>query len=253
MSKLTDRIQAARTAGRTALVPYLPAGFPDKARFFDQLKQLDDSGADVIEIGVPFSDPVADGPVIEAACNQCLEQGVTLGWILSELKARKGQFASGIVLMGYSNPFVQYGLEQFATDAAEAGVSGIIVPDLPLEEGAEFQVILAARNIDLVWLIGLNTPMGRMQAYAATARGFVYLVSVMGVTGERDALPAAVAAKLAEAKSVFTVPVALGFGLKTPSQLEPVKDLADAAVIGSALVRHIAGGGEAREFMAGWR
>ena len=252
-SLLTQKIEAAKAAGRVALIPFLPGGYPDKERFFRELEALDKAGADVIEIGVPFSDPVADGPVVEEASMECLEEGVTLAWILEELRKRKGNFGAALVLMGYYNPFMQYGLERLARDAAAAGVSGLIVPDLPLAEGEELRLALAEQGVDLVWLIGLNTSLERMKRYAETARGFVYVVSVMGVTGEREGVAEAVRAKLAEAKSVFKLPLALGFGLKRPEQLQGLDGLADAAVFGSALIGHIKAGGDAAGFMSHWK
>lgn len=250
-SRLEAAIRAATAAGRVARIPFLPAGYPDRDRFWTELTALDAHGADVIEIGVPFSDPVADGPTVEAASLACLDQGVTLAWILSELAARKGRFRAPLVLMGYANPFLQHGLDRLAQDCAAAGVSGLIIPDLPLEERGTFETALHAQGIDCIALVGLNTPAERLRRYAATARGFVYLVSVMGVTGERAALPDAVRQKLEEVRSLFPVPVALGFGLSHPDQLRNLP--ADAAVFGSALIRHLSEGGDAATFMERWR
>ena len=252
-SKLGEMMEKARSEGRTALIPFLPGGFPDKDRFWDELKALDEGGADVIEIGVPFSDPVADGPVVEAASLECLERGVNLDWILEGLKARKGQFNAALVLMGYYNPFYQYGLKRFARDAREAGVSGCIVPDLPFEESGPMRSYLLLNDLDLVPLVGLNTSEERMRLYAEGARGFAYFVSVLGTTGVRDVLPEEIREKLTLARDVFDIPIALGFGLKSPSQLEALKGLADGAVFGSSLIRHIRQGGGAAEFMSVWR
>ncbi|GAB7081371.1 tryptophan synthase subunit alpha [Megalodesulfovibrio paquesii] len=253
-SRIETAIRTAAANGRPALIPFLPAGYPSKERFFTELAALDANGADVIEIGVPFSDPVADGPVVEAASLECLDAGVTLAWILSELKALAAAGKSPkapLVLMGYANPFLQYGLDALARDAAEAGVSGMIIPDLPYEEYGPFLEALTPAGVDLIPLIGLNTSPERMQLYAGTARGFVYLVSVLGVTGERDSLPEPVKAQLALAGSLFPVPVALGFGISRPEQLENLP--ADAAIFGSALIRHIKNGGDAAGFMARWK
>ena len=252
-SKLTERIRAANAAGRKALIPFLPGGFPDKERFWSEFAALDAGGADVIEIGIPFSDPVADGPVVEQASLECLEQGVNLGWILDELAKRTVGVHAAVVLMGYINPFLQYGLERLARDAAKAGVSGLIIPDLPLEESGEARAALTGEGIDLVCLVGLNTTGERMRKYAETASGFVYFVSVLGTTGERDALPEEALARLAEARKAFSLPLALGFGIKTPEQVERFGDRIDAVVIGSALITHIRSGGDAASFMAAWR
>ncbi|EKO38427.1 MAG: tryptophan synthase, alpha subunit [Solidesulfovibrio magneticus str. Maddingley MBC34] len=252
-SILTARIMEALGAGRKALIPFLPGGFPDKERFFDELAALDAGGADVIEIGVPFSDPVADGPVVEQASLDCLLNGTCLSWLFYELGKRKGQYRAGLVLMGYYNPFLQYGLEQLAADAADAGVAGFIVPDLPLEESGPMREALSKHDLDLIPLVGLNTSEERLAAYAKDARGYVYFVSVLGTTGMRESLPTEVKERLAAVRRIFNVPVALGFGIKSPEQLYAFGDLVDGVVFGSALIAHIKAGGTAAEFMARWR
>jgi len=256
-SILTKRIEAARNAGRVALIPFLPAGYPNKARFWDEIDGLDEAGADIIEIGMPFSDPVADGPVVEQASLKCLEAGVNLKWLLGELAARKGRYKAGLVLMGYLNPVLQYGLETFAVDAASAGVSGVILADVPFEEAEPIRAIFAPRGLDIIPLVGLNTTPERMALYAKQGRGFVYFVSVLGTTGVRAAfdtgLPETIRAGLTQAKAIFDIPVALGFGLKHPDQLKALTGLVDAAVFGSALIRHLDGGGDAKGFMHVWK
>jgi len=251
MSKLTEKIRAANQAGRVALVPFLPAGYPDKDRFFDEVEALDAGGADVIEIGMPFSDPVADGPTVERASLKCLEMGVNLSWILGELAKRTIQ--AGVVLMGYLNPVYQYGMERFAKDAAAAGVSGVIIADLSMEESGPLKAALEGQGLCLIPLVGLNTPRQRMERYAADAKGFVYFVSVLGTTGARAALPGDIREKLALTREVFDVPVALGFGLKHPDQLKEMEGLVDAAVFGSSLIDHIDQGGSSAEFMTRWK
>jgi tryptophan synthase alpha chain len=252
-SGLEIAIRAATTEGRVALIPFLPAGYPNKDRFFEELDQLDRGGADVIEIGVPFSDPVADGPVVEEASLHCLELGVNLGWIFDELIKRKGRYKAPLVLMGYMNPFYQYGFDKIAEQAAAAGVAGLIIPDLPLEESREARETLLAGGVDLVSLVGLNTSAERLAEYAAVSSGFVYFVSVLGVTGVRNSLPDEMLEHLKMAKQAFDVPLALGFGLKSPEQLVPLKGLVDAAVFGSALIRHIKDGGDSASFMERWK
>lgn len=259
MSKhiLTERIERAHAEGRLALIPYLPGGYPDKERFWEEIDQLDKNGADVIEIGMPFSDPVADGPVVEHASLKCLEAGVNLKWIISELAARKGRFHAGMVLMGYLNPVLQYGLSRFAKDAAAAGVHGVILADVPFEESEPIRAAFDPEGLALVPLVGLNTAPERMALYGSVAKGFAYFVSVLGTTGVRSSfdagLPPEVSVGLAAAKKAFGVPVALGFGLKRPEQLAGLHGLADAAVFGSALIRHIDDGGEAAGFMKIWK
>lgn len=256
MSILTKRIEAAKKEGRLALIPFLPAGYPDKKRFWDEIDALDASGADVIEIGMPFSDPVADGPVVEEASLKCLAAGVNLKWLLTELGTRKGRYQAGIVLMGYLNPVLQYGLDNFAADAASAGAHGVILADVPFEESAPIRQALESRGLALIPLVGLNTTPERMALYGADAKGFAYFVSVLGTTGVRDfgtGLPEAVKKGLEHAKAAFRVPVALGFGLKHPDQLKELAGLVDGAVFGSALIRHIDQGGGAKDFMKVWK
>ena len=254
---LTKRIEAARAKGRLALIPFLPAGYPDRKRFWDEIEALDANGADIIEIGMPFSDPVADGPVVEHASLKCLDDGVNLKWILGELAARKGRFQAGLVLMGYLNPVLQYGLESFARDAASAGVHGIILADVPFEEAGFIHAAFDPQGLTLIPLVGLNTTPKRMALYGAKAKGFAYFVSVLGTTGVRASfdtgLPAHLKQGLQAAKAAFSVPVALGFGLKHPDQLKDLTGLVDAAVFGSVLIRHLDAGGDAKGFMKVWK
>ena len=163
---LTERINERVKQGRTAVIPFLTAGFPDLESFWTHLEGLDKGGADVIEIGVPFSDPVADGPVVEAASQKALANGVTLRWILEGLRQRKGTYSSQLVFMGYYNPFLQYGLEKFAREASEAGVVGWVVPDLPHGEDEPMRSALSECGMALVPLVGVNTRLQRLQKYA---------------------------------------------------------------------------------------
>ena len=253
ITKLADKINDAKAQGRTALIPFLPGGYPDREQFWKEILELDENGADVIEIGMPFSDPVADGPVVEAASLKCLDDGIDLKWILAGLADHRAKISAGILLMGYYNPVLQYGLEKFAEDAREAGVNGLIIADLPYEEGVEFRELLAKHDIALIPLVGLNTEPERMALYAKDGNGFCYYVSVLGTTGDRDSLPEEIKAGLKQAQEIFDIPVALGFGLKNPSQLESLDGLVDGAVFGSALIRHIDEGKSSAEFMKVWK
>lgn len=254
MHILEAKIREAGAAGRMALIPFVTAGFPSRERFWDVLRELDGAGADIIEIGVPFSDPVADGPVVEAASQRALESGVTLRGILRELAEHKGELSAGLVLMGYMNPFLQYGLERFADEAARVGVHGVIVPDLPFDEAEDMRRILRERGVALIALVGPNTSEERMKLYADVSEGYVYVVSVLGTTGERGQLPPEVPQVLARARRVFSLPVALGFGLKSPDQLSglPAGEKPDAAVFGSSLLKHIDAGGAPKAFLERW-
>ena len=252
MNRLQHRIEAANAEGRVARIPFLTAGFPTPERFPAILRELDESGADIIEIGVPFSDPVADGPVVEDASRRALEQGVTLKGIMRTLAGLKPRLKAGLVLMGYYNPFLQYGLDALAADAAGVGVQGFIVPDLPLEEDGPLRRALRAQGLALIPLVGVNTDEERMRAYARQATGYVYVVSVLGTTGVRRDMSQAASEALARAKKIFSLPVALGFGIQTPDQIETMPVRPHAAVFGSALLRHLDAGGTAGEFMAPW-
>ena len=251
---MKETILAAKKSGRCAVIPFITAGFPSRDSFWDTLAQVDAAGADIIEIGIPFSDPVADGPVIEEISREVLAQGMTLDWVIEGLRARVGSFHAKLVLMGYMNPFVQYGLERLAADCADAGVSGFIVPDLPLEETPEFREAIAPYGLTLITLVGPNTTTERMKQYAPFSREYVYVVSVLGTTGGVNEHVEAVADTIRRARSVFNVPLALGFGLRVPEQLEslPPDARPDAVVIGTALLRHIRSGASPASFLAPW-
>lgn len=252
MASLEQRIEAANAEGRVARIPFITAGFPSMQGFVDILRDLDANGADIIEVGIPFSDPVADGPVVEDASRRALEQGVTLEWIINLLKSLSPRLQAGLVLMGYYNPFLQYGLERLACDAVAAGVQGFIVPDLPLDEDSSMRTALSSQGLDLIALVGLNTDEERMKAYNAKSTGYAYLVSVMGITGGRNSMGNEVAVALERAERIFSLPVALGFGINSPEQIEAMQVKPHAAVFGSALLRHLDAGGTAGEFMAPW-
>ncbi len=252
MHILEQTLRQAEKEQRTALIPFITAGFPTKSQFWDILEQLDNSPADIIEIGVPFSDPVADGPVVEAASIKALKEDITLEYILENLAKR--QYKTPLVLMGYYNPFLQYGLEAFAKKAKACGVHGCIVPDLPLDESQDMRRILQKHGIALISLVGPNTSEQRMQEYAAVSEGFVYVVSLLGTTGVRKDLPTEALQTLEKTKKVFNLPVALGFGLHNAKQVQdiPKKARPHAAVVGSALLQHIEKGGSATDFIRSW-
>ena len=250
---LTTRIRSANESGKTALIPFITAGFPDTVSFWTHLEELDKGGADIIEIGVPFSDPVADGPVVEAASQRALENGVTLESILKKLKEHKGRYQAALVFMGYYNPFLQYGLARFALDAAEAGVCGCVIPDLPLDEDDVIRSVLTEQGIALIPLVGVNTSRSRMQAYAEKASGYAYLVSVLGTTGARNAFPPELENAFHLASETFSVPVALGFGISRPEQVKAMPITPRAVVFGSALLQHLDSGKSAASFMERWR
>ena len=230
MSRLSD----AFPRGRTGLVCYAMGGDPTLAATEELLRAIDGEGADVIEIGLPFSDPIADGPTLQAAATRALRGGATLGRLLDVVGRLR--LRAPLVAMGYMNPIESMGSRAFARALREAGLCGAIVPDLPLEEAQPVRDDLAAEGLDLVPLVAPTTPKERAARIARTARGFVYYVSVTGVTGVRAALPDDLERRLAELRAVSSVPVAVGFGISRPEQAAALKGKADGVVVGSALV-----------------
>ena len=254
---MKNAILKANKAGRKAVIPYITAGYPNTDRFWYELKEIDAAGVDVIEIGIPFSDPVSDGPVIERASIEALKHNVSIKWLLDGLRERKGLYQAKLVLMGYLNPFMQYGYERLAKDAAEVGVSAIIIPDVILEESPEIREAFALHNIGLITLIGPNTSLERMKEYAAYTRpdDFVYVVSVLGITGHNSQNIEQVTQTMIRAREAFgDIPLSLGFGLEHPSQLQslPKEAHPNAAVIGTALMQHIESGKPVIDFLKPW-
>jgi len=242
-----NRIDAAfaelRAAGRTALIPYVTVGDPTPAHTLPILDALVTAGADVIELGVPFSDPMADGPVIQRASERALAQGVGLAMVLDIVRAfRKGNTATPIVLMGYANPIEAMGTVAFADRAREAGVDGVLVVDYPPEEALEFGELLAARGIALIFLLAPTTPEARIAAVAKLARGYVYYVSLKGVTGAGHLDTGDVRKKVAEIRKHVGIPVGVGFGIRDAASAQAIAADADAVVIGSRLIQEIEAG-----------
>lgn len=232
-----DRITVVFRDGHTAFMPYVMLGFPDSISCRRIVRQLADIGADLFELGVPFSDPLADGPVIQAAAQRALGNGITLAdciAMVADLRARG--FSKPAVLMSYVNPILAYGLDRFAADSAAAGVDGFIVPDLPPEEAGHLEAICQQYELALVYLLAPNSPPERIALVAARSQGFIYLVSVTGVTGARDALPPMLSEFVARVRAVTDRPLALGFGIKSGEQARAVGRLVDGVIVGSALV-----------------
>lgn len=232
MSRLSDAFAAARAQGRTALVCYAMGGDGDTAAL---LRAIDEAGADVIELGLPFSDPIADGPVLQAAATRALASGASVRKVI-EIAGRL-RLRAPVVAMGYMNPVECMGIKAFSRALREAGLCGAIIPDLPLEEAQPLRDALAADGLDLVPLVAPTTPAARAAAIARTARGFVYYVSVTGVTGARASLPEDLQVRLAELRALSPAPVAVGFGIARPEQAAALKGKADGVVVGTALVR----------------
>jgi tryptophan synthase alpha chain len=238
---IQQRFSQLQQQGRCALMPFLMAGDPDLASTRSSLLALQAAGADMIELGIPYSDPLADGPVIQAAASRALGSATTPGRVLEMLTSLKGELQIPVILFTYSNPLLNRGMEAFCRDAAAAGAAGLVVPDLPLEEAEKLSAIAAEQALDLVLLVAPTTPSDRMQRIAAASRGFTYLVSVTGVTGVRTNLESRVAGLVQQLKGMGPTPVAVGFGISGPEQARQVRDWgADGAIVGSALVKVMA-------------
>ncbi len=250
MSRLQEtfaRLRAARTPG---LVTYVTAGDPSLARTEGILRALDRAGADVIEVGVPFSEPLADGPVIQRATERALAAGTTLSGVLEMVARLRAELRPAIVLFSYANPILRMGADVFADRAKEAGVDGVLVLDLPIEEAGDFRALLASRGVDTILLLSPTTSDARLRKAAELGSGFLYAISRLGVTGARDQLAEGADAIVARIRAVTPLPVALGFGISKPEHVREVGRWADAAVVGSALVNVIAEAGTSPDLEA---
>ena len=232
-----------RDSRRNGLVTYITAGDPDLPHTEGILRALDRAGADIIEVGVPFSDPLADGPVIQRATERALAAGTTLKGVLQLVTKVRKSISAGIVIFSYANPILRLGAERFADLALAAGVDGVLVLDLPIEEAGEFRNLLGSRGIDTILLLSPTTSDERLRQAAALGSGFLYAISRLGVTGIRDQLAEGAEEMVARIRTVSDLPVALGFGISTPEHVRAVGQWADAAVVGSALVNVIAEAG----------
>lgn len=237
-----ERIEQAFTKGRPAFMPYSVLGYPTSRAGLEVIRTLVEAGADLLELGVPFSDPLADGPTIQAATQKSLENGTTLKDCLAmTAELRQEGVTTPALLMGYINPILSYGLEEFAADAAAAGVDGLIVPDLPPEEAAELEAACANHGLAMVYLLAPTSTPERIALVAERSSGFIYLVSLTGVTGAREALPSDLTEFVARVRAQTGKPLAVGFGIGTGEQARAVGQMADGVIVGSALVKRAAG------------
>ncbi len=260
MSRITAKFERLRAAGRKALIPYFTAGDPDRSVTVDIMHALARSGADVIELGVPFSDPMADGPTIQRASERALLRGTTLASILDDVRAfRERDADTPVVLMGYANPIEAMGVEALAERASRSGVDGVLVVDYPPEESQELCQAMSSRGMDVIFLVAPTTTDLRMREIASAARGYIYYVSLTGVTGARHLDLGPVEAKLARLRTMTSLPIGVGFGIRDGETARAVARFADAVVIGSALVDRMAQAGSqqaahsAGEFVAAIR
>jgi tryptophan synthase alpha chain len=238
LHRIAAAFATAKAEGRAALMPYFTAGFPDEPISEEILVAIAHAGADLIELGVPFSDPLADGPVIQHSTQVALDHGMTAARAIALVRRLRARGVTvPVMLMGYANPIVAYGLDRYVCDVAEAEANGLIVPDLPLEEAGELEVACAAHGLALTYLAAPTSPAERLQRIADHTSGFLYLVSLTGVTGARASLPADLGAFVARARQVAHTPIAVGFGIARPEQAAAVAALADGVIVGSALIK----------------
>jgi tryptophan synthase alpha chain len=248
---LASRIPATfgrlRDQRRTGLVTYVTAGDPDLSRSADILRALDSAGADVLEVGIPFSEPLADGPVIQRATERALAAGTTASRVLDLVAGLRGKLRAPIVLFTYANPILRMGVREFGDRAREAGVDGVLVLDLPIEEAGSFRDEMDARAIDMIFLLSPTTTDARIKRAAELGRGFLYGISRLGVTGTRETVAEGAEGLASRIRAVSSLPLALGFGVSRPEHVQQIGQWADAAVVGSGLVGQIAGGGTGRD------
>ena len=240
MSLINQKFNELRQKGKFALMPFLMAGDPTLDITYKVLLELQEKGADFIELGIPYSDPLADGPIIQLSAARALKTGTSLSKVLDLLKNLKGKLNIPVILFTYFNPLLSFGFNRFCEIASDVGAAGIIIPDLPLEETAQFSQIASDFNLDLILLIAPTTPIERMKIISNKTRGFSYLVSVTGVTGERNNLENRVKNLISQLKKISSNPVAVGFGISSPEHIIKVRQWgADGVIIGSAFVKRI--------------
>lgn len=240
MSTIRQAFQKAKANNRAAFIPYVAGGYPDKKTCVQLIKALDEAGADIIEVGVPFSDPVADGPIIQKASKLALDAGITPEGILEMVASLTGSVSAPLVLMTYYNPILAMGLEAFAERAAKAGVAGVIVPDLPPEEAGPWLKAARERGLDTIFLVTPGTSPARQKAVLEVCSGFLYYVSMYGVTGGKLDLSVDRLANIQQVrKAAGDLPVAVGFGVSSPEQAAALADVADGVIVGSALVKRM--------------
>jgi len=238
--KISEKFQELRNKKEKALIIYITGGFPTIKEFIDNFKKIEESGADIIEIGIPFSDPIADGPIIQYSSHKALLNGATLDKIFESLKIIKP--AIPVVFMSYLNPLIAYGKNRFLKKMKEVGVSGLIIPDLPVEESIEWRELSKKNGLELIFLLSPNTSTERAKMIAKFSKGFIYCVSVKGITGVRESLPDELSIYLDKVKKISNIPIAVGFGISNEEQIELLKDKVDGIIMGSRIIKGIKDG-----------
>jgi tryptophan synthase alpha chain len=247
VARIAARFAANATAGRKAIAPFVTAGDPDAATTADVLAAIDRAGATLIELGVPYSDPIADGAVIQASYVRALARGMTLDRLFATVKDVTGRIATPVLAMVSYSIIYRRGIDRFVAESVAAGLAGFVVPDLPIEESDDLGTACAAAGLALVRLVTPTTPPERAEQIARQSTGFLYCVSVAGVTGARSALPEGLIERVAWLRTKTSVPILVGFGISTPEQAQAVAAVADGVIVGSALVRRLAEAAEAAD------
>ena len=239
-SSIAETIGNVRQAGGSAFIPYVTAGFPDDSTSLDLLAALGENGADVIEIGLPFSDPLADGPTIQMSSRKALDNGITVKDVFNLAAKASQQLACPLVLMTYCNPVFRRGPATFAAQTKDAGIDGIIIPDLPVDEADDWLEAAERQGLDTIFLVAPTTTTARLRQIASKTGGFLYYVSMTGVTGSTCTVSDEMLAHVRKAQAVSAVPVAVGFGISEPAQARTLARVADGVIVGSAFIRTIA-------------
>lgn len=239
MNRIDKKFQELKKKNKKALIVYLTVGYPNVATTERLVIELSKAGVDIFELGMPFSDPLADGPVIQAASAFALKQHINLDSVFSLTKRLRDKINNPIVTMGYYNPILSYGLERFVKSARLSGLDGAIVPDLPIEEAKELRVILRKNKLHLIDFIAPTTDSSRIRQIAKVSKGFIYYVSLTGVTGARNTLPKDISDKLSYLKKFAETPVCVGFGISQREQFKAIAKFSDGAIVGSAIIKKI--------------
>jgi tryptophan synthase alpha chain len=238
-SRITRKFREIQKKGQKAFIPYIMTGHPTLQRTRDLIRLLEDSGADIIELGVPFSDPLADGPTIQKAAQAALQQGITLSRVIAFVADIRKTTQVPVILMTYYNPIFKYGEERFARDASAAGVDGIIVPDLPPDEAGNLIGYCRTTGIDTIFLLAPTSTEERIKKVVQASRGFIYYVSITGITGANLSMDASIGSHIAHIREKCSTPVAVGFGISSPEEAATVAQFADGVIVGSAIVRQV--------------
>ena len=247
MSRISQTFEQLRRANKKALIPFITAGYPNLSATRKLILACETGGADLVELGVPFSDPMADGPMIQYASEKSLARGTSLGDILRLVATVRKKTAIPIILMGYYNPFFKFGLERFTREAQNAGVDGVLIVDLPPEEAADMKRFTDRAGLDLIFLLAPTSGPERIDTIVKHATGFIYYVSVTGVTGVRSTLDRTIKKQIETIRKKSALPIGVGFGISTPEQARTVARWSDAVVVGSAIIQIISQSGSAQE------